>query len=113
MNLWKWIGVAATSLAAMLAGGCATTPAPPVAMEAVIGNNFGHLPMFVGVEKGLFKKHGIDLKLKVVNTGTDMVNAMTQREVKIGITDIVLTSCTEAAQRAHPQYFADLPALSR
>ena len=29
------------------------------------------------------------------------------------ITDIVLTSYTEAAQRAHPQYFADLPALSR
>jgi ABC-type nitrate/sulfonate/bicarbonate transport system substrate-binding protein len=29
------------------------------------------------------------------------------------ITDIVLTSYTEAAQRAHPQYFSDLPALSR
>ena len=97
MNLRKWIGVVSASLAAMLAGGCATTPEPPVALEAVIGNNFGHLPMFVGVEKGLFKKHGIDLKLKVVNTGTD----------------IVLTSYTEAAQRAHPQYFADLPALSR
>jgi ABC-type nitrate/sulfonate/bicarbonate transport system substrate-binding protein len=56
---------------------------PPV-VEAVIGNNFGHLPMFVGVEKGLFKKHGLDLKLKVVNTGTDMVSAMTKREVQIG-----------------------------
>jgi hypothetical protein len=53
--------------------------------------------MFVGVDKGLFKKHGIDLKLKVVNTGTD----------------IVLTSYTEAAQRTHPEYFADLPALPR
>ena len=73
--------LAVTALSGMLLGtGCATTPQPPVAMEAVIGNNFGHLPMFVGVEKGLFKKHGIDLKLKVVNTGTDMVNAMTQRE---------------------------------
>ena len=27
----------------------------------------------------------------------------------IKITDIVLTSCTEAAQKAHPEYFADLP----
>src|SRR5262245_51166332 len=51
-------------------------------MEAVIGNNFGHLPMFVGVEKGLFKKHGIDVKLRVVNTGTDMVNAMQKNEVQ-------------------------------
>ncbi len=77
--------LAVTALSGMLLGtGCATTPEPPVALEAVIGSNFGHLPMFVGVEKGLFRRHGIDLKLKVVNTGTDMVNAMTQREVQIG-----------------------------
>jgi len=31
----------------------------------------------------------------------------------IRITDIVLTSYTEAAQRTHPEYFADLPALPR
>ena len=40
--------------------------------------------MFVGVEQGLFKKHGIDVHLKVVNAGTDMVNAMQKREVQIG-----------------------------
>jgi ABC-type nitrate/sulfonate/bicarbonate transport system substrate-binding protein len=93
----SWLAAATASLAVILSAGCATTPQPPVALEAVIGNNFGHLPMFVGVDKGLFKKHGIDLKLKVVNTGTD----------------IVLTSYTEAAQRTHPEYFADLPALPR
>jgi len=100
MNLRKWIGVVSASLAAMVTGGCATTPQPPVALEAVIGNNFGHLPMFVGVEKGLFKKHGIDLKLKVVNTGTDMVSAMTKREVQIG--DMSVTTFLKARHAGSP-----------
>jgi sulfonate transport system substrate-binding protein len=100
MNARKWLAVAAASLAAVLSGGCATAPQPPVALEAVIGNNFGHLPMFVGVEKGLFKKHGIDLKLKVVNTGTDMVNAMTQREVQIG--DMSVTTFLKARHAGSP-----------
>ena len=60
-------------LAAVLLGaicawtaGVAQSQTLPV-MEAVVGNNFGHLPMFVGAEKGLFKKHGVEIKLKVVN----------------------------------------------
>ena len=69
-------------------------------MEAVIGNNFGHLPMFVGVDKGLFKKHGIDLKLKVVNTGTDMVNAMQKKEVQIG--DMSVTTFLKARHDGSP-----------
>jgi len=35
-------------------------------LDVVIGNNFGHLPMFVGAEKGIFKNHGIDAHMKVV-----------------------------------------------
>ena len=58
-----------------LTAGTSTAQQMPV-MEAVVGNNFGHLPMFVGVEKGLFKKHGVDVKLKVVNIGSQMVTAM-------------------------------------
>ena len=44
--------------------GIATTPVSAQALQTVdvvVGNNFGHLPMFVGVEKGLFKKHGLDV----------------------------------------------------
>ena len=101
MSLRKRIGMACASAATMLALGCASTaPEQPVALEAVIGNNFGHLPMFVGVEKGLFKKHGVDLKLKVVNTGTDMVNAMTKREVQIG--DMSVTTFLKARHAGSP-----------
>jgi len=100
MNARKRFALAAASIAVVLAGGCATTPQPPVVVEAVIGNNFGHLPMFVGVEKGLFKQHGIDLKLKVVNTGTDMVSAMTRREVQIG--DMSVTTFLKARHAGSP-----------
>jgi len=100
MNARTDIALVAASLTVLISAGCATAPQPPVAMEAVIGNNFGHLPMFVGVEKGLFKQHGIDLKLKVVNTGTDMVNAMTKREVQIG--DMSVTTFLKARHAGSP-----------
>ena len=52
-------------------------------LDLVIGNNFGHLPMFVSAEKGIFKNHGIDAHMKVVDTGTDMVNAMHNGEAQL------------------------------
>jgi sulfonate transport system substrate-binding protein len=98
MSSRQWIAGAAAA-AALATVSCATVE-KPVPMEAVIGNNFGHLPMFVGVEKGLFRKHGVDLKLKVVNTGTDMVNAMQKREVQIG--DMSVTTFLKARHDGSP-----------
>jgi ABC-type nitrate/sulfonate/bicarbonate transport system substrate-binding protein len=85
---------------------CASGYALPAAaqnlpvVDAVIGNNFGHLPMFVGFDKGLFQKHGVDVRLKVVNTGTDMVNAMQKREVQIG--DMSVTTFLKARHGGDP-----------
>ena len=42
-----------------------------------------HVPSFVGVEKGIFLKHGIDLKLKVLATGQEMSKALQAGEVQI------------------------------
>ena len=53
-------------------------------LDVVIANNFGHLPMFIGAEKGFFKQHGVDAKMLVVDTGTDMVNAMHDGRAQIG-----------------------------
>ena len=69
-------------------------------LDVVIGNNFGHLPMFVGVDKGLFKKHGVDVRLKVVSTGTEMVAAMQKREVQVG--DMSVTTFLKARHRGDP-----------
>ena len=79
--------------------GSAAAQALPV-VDAVVGNNFGHLPMFVGVEKGFFKKHGVDVRLKVVNTGSHMVNAMQKREVQIG--DMSVTTFLKARHGGDP-----------
>lgn len=81
-----------------LAGVSAAQELPVI--EVVVGNNFGHLPMFVGVEKGLFKKHGVDVKLKVVNIGSQMVTAMQKREVQVG--DMSVTTFLKARHGGDP-----------
>jgi ABC-type nitrate/sulfonate/bicarbonate transport system substrate-binding protein len=69
-------------------------------LDVVIGNNFGHLPMFIGAEKGFFKQHGVDAKMKVVDTGTDMVNAMHSGEAQIG--DMSVTTYLKAVHSGEP-----------
>jgi len=53
-----------------------------VQATAAVGNNTAHLPSFVGLEKGIFLKHGIDLKLKVLATGQEMVKAVQAGEAQ-------------------------------
>jgi ABC-type nitrate/sulfonate/bicarbonate transport system substrate-binding protein len=70
------------------------------ALDVVIGNNFGHLPMFIGAEKGIFQKHGVNARMKVVDTGTDMVNAMHNGEAQIG--DMSVTTFLKAVHAGEP-----------
>ena len=90
------------SLAAVaLLGACATPePAKPIPVSLVLGANLGHLPILVGVEKGLFLKHGIDLKLKVVNNGDQMVAAMRVNEVELA--NMSVTTFIKARQEGDP-----------
>ena len=44
--------------------------------------NMNHLPEFVGVEKGIFVKHGLDLKIKVLDTGSQVVRAFESGEAQ-------------------------------
>src|SRR6058998_1062512 len=95
----QWNGSVVLIIGAALAGAMPAAAQMP-ALDVVIGNNFGHLPMFVGVEKGLFAKHGLNVRLKVVSTGTDMVNAMQRREVQIG--DMSVTTFLKARHAGDP-----------
>jgi ABC-type nitrate/sulfonate/bicarbonate transport system substrate-binding protein len=96
--------IAAIAIGSLL--GCAAAPVdapsdkPLSILDVVVGNNFGHLPMFVGVDKGFFRKHGVEVRLKVVNTGTDMVNAMEKREVQVG--DMSVTTFLKARHAGNP-----------
>jgi ABC-type nitrate/sulfonate/bicarbonate transport system substrate-binding protein len=68
----------ATGAAAWAAGA-----QPPAPLAAAVGGNMNHVPSFVGVEKGIFLKHGIDLKLKVLSTGQEMAKALQAGEVQV------------------------------
>jgi ABC-type nitrate/sulfonate/bicarbonate transport system substrate-binding protein len=83
MRLVTWIG--AVALVAVLA---VTVASPgraqaPTVLTAAVGNNMNHVPSFVGVEKGIFLKHGVDLKLKVLSTGQEMSKALQAGEAQI------------------------------
>jgi ABC-type nitrate/sulfonate/bicarbonate transport system substrate-binding protein len=72
----------AATVAATLLAWSATAQSPPV-LTAAVGNNMNHVPSFVGVEKGIFLKHGVDVKLKVLNTGQEMSTALQAGEVQV------------------------------
>src|SRR5437899_10756046 len=55
----------------------------PTTVTAAIGGNMNHVPSFVGVEKGIFLKHGVDLKLKVLSTGQEVAKAPQAGEAQI------------------------------
>ena len=55
----------------------------PVVLTAAVGAHMNHVPSFVGVEKGIFLKHGVDLKLKVLATGQEMAKALQAGEAQI------------------------------
>lgn len=79
MNRGTYVGI--VMMAVFMAGSAAAEqPAP---MGAAVGSNMNHVPSFVGVEKGIFLKHGVDLKLKVLATGQEMSKALQAGEVQI------------------------------
>jgi ABC-type nitrate/sulfonate/bicarbonate transport system substrate-binding protein len=71
------------AIAAATFGAGSVAAQPPAVLTAAVGNNMNHVPSFVGVEKGIFLKHGVDLKLKVLNTGQEMSKALQAGEVEI------------------------------
>jgi len=73
-------GTGVLAVAMLAVSAAAQQPAP---MVAAVGSNMNHVPSFVGVEKGIFLKHGIDLKLKVLATGQEMAKALQAGEVQI------------------------------
>lgn len=94
---WLRAAVAASLLLSLVA----TPPsvlgqAPPQYTFATVAN-MNHLPEFVGVEKGFFVKHGIDLKIKVLNTGSEVVRAFQSGDAQF----IAQNPTTQAASAAN------------
>jgi sulfonate transport system substrate-binding protein len=60
----------------------ASAAAQPAQYTFATVSNMNHLPEFVGVEKGFFVKHGLDLKIKVLSTGSEVVRAFQSGEAQ-------------------------------
>ncbi len=91
----KCSGIAGLVIGAVLTwccgfAGALAAPQLPV-LDVVVGNNFGHLPMYIGVEKGFFKQYGVEVRLK--------------------IPEQFATSFMADVQKTNPEYFSDLPPL--
>jgi ABC-type nitrate/sulfonate/bicarbonate transport system substrate-binding protein len=76
------------------ASGQGTAPAQ-VTIATV--NNMNHVPQFVAVEKGLYVKHGVDVKLKVLNSGAEATRALQAGEAQMAtIANTTLSSAWNA-----------------
>ncbi|MDE3100672.1 MAG: ABC transporter substrate-binding protein [Chloroflexota bacterium] len=74
-------GAPAASLPATPAGhsAAAATAAPsqqPTTLTVVVPSNVMYSPLYVGVDKGIFLKHGIDLKISVLSSGPQALNGL-------------------------------------
>src|SRR5687767_4796603 len=77
------IGIVAVVLVLLAAFAWTAGAQSPAVLNAAVGSNMNHVPSFVGVEKGIFLKHGVDVKLKLLNTGQEMSKALQAGEVEI------------------------------
>ena len=89
------LAFAATALVAL--GAAAQTPPK---LDFVIVDNLGHLPMIVGAEKGIFKQHGVDVQLKIVKSGSEIVKALKANEVQGG--NMSVTTFIKGRQGGEP-----------
>ncbi len=80
----NWIPVTVGVLLLMLFGVGPVASGPgPVQVTLGTVNNFNHVPQFVAVEKGLYVKHGVDVKLRVFNAGAEVTRALQAGEVQV------------------------------
>jgi NitT/TauT family transport system substrate-binding protein len=72
--------LAACNSAATTAGGGTGSGAPqsanPVTLNAIMPNNILYAPFYLGIEQGIFLKHGIDLKIDSVSSGNQAIQAL-------------------------------------
>jgi hypothetical protein len=107
--------VLAPGLWAVAAGPAAAQDSPKLPMlDVVIGNNFGHLPMFVGVDKGL--RYDPRISRNAVRAFEEAQEdilrlTLTGAPARLPIPEQFTPSFMAEVERAYPQYFSDLAPL--
>lgn len=76
--------LASLALALGLATGAAAQQAPlPIKIGAA--NATDHAAAFIGIERGIFAKHGLDAKLVMYQTGVEMINGLLSGAQEVNI----------------------------
>ncbi|TMI88845.1 MAG: ABC transporter substrate-binding protein [Bacillati bacterium ANGP1] len=76
------IGAAAWICIVLGAAHAASGQGPAQVTIATV-NNMNHVPQFVAVEKGLYVAHGVDVKLRVLNSGAEATRALQAGEAQM------------------------------
>jgi len=68
------------------AAGCKRESSPadgkPAKMVAVGSQWYGHIPVWVGIERGIFKRHGFDVEWRFIGKSMDRLNAISSGEAQ-------------------------------
>ncbi len=46
---------------------------------------YGHIPVWVGIERGIFKKHGFDMQWRFIGKSMDRLNAISSGEAQLSM----------------------------
>jgi taurine transport system substrate-binding protein len=56
---------------------------PDVSQVVAVGSQwYGHIPVWVGIEKGIFKKHGFEVQWRFIGKSMDRLNAISSGEAQ-------------------------------
>ena len=93
-------GVLTGALVMLMGGAPAALGQAPRQFTLATVNNMNHVPEFVGVEKGIFVRHGVDLKIKVLNSGAETMRAFQGGDAQfITVTPTTLAAAYNAGLR--------------
>lgn len=88
MRSWRWVVVLIfTAVVTMLTGNgggaSAQNTFTPVAIGVVAAVD--EVSVFASVDNGIYRKHGLDVKVTVYPTGVEVVNALAAGQIQIGM----------------------------
>ena len=61
------------------------------------GVSIGHAPLYIGMEKGIFSKYGLDVKIRQVASGFEALSALQTGDAQVA--DAVVAVAAQAAQQ--------------
>lgn len=63
----------------------AAKPGELTQLQLALATNLNYVPVFVAIEKGIFNKHGLDLKIRPFATGVEATKAVQAGEVELAV----------------------------